>query len=152
MTERTRHPALDAFGALAGEWEMTAEFPGMEPVGGAKATFEWMDGGMLLVQRWQVPIPEAPDGIAVYGYDEGRGSVLQHYFDTRGVIRLYEAAIEDGRWTLERTTEDFSPLDFGQRFNGTIVADGATIEGTWQIAHDNDTFEKDFDITYRKLA
>jgi len=152
MTERTRHAALDAFGVVVGEWEMTAEFPGMDPVGGATATFEWMEGGMLLVQRWQVPIPEAPDGIAVYGYDEGRGSVLQHYFDTRGVVRLYEASIEGGTWTLERRTGDFSPLEFGQRFIGKIAGDGTTIEGTWQIADDNETFEKDFEMTYRKVA
>ena len=35
-------------------------------------TFERM--GPMLVQRWEIPVPEAPDGVAVLGYDEGRGT------------------------------------------------------------------------------
>jgi hypothetical protein len=60
--------------------------------------------------------------------------------------------LEDGLWKLERNKEDFSPLDFSQRFTGTFSEDGKTIEGTWEIAHDHATYEKDFDITYRKVA
>jgi hypothetical protein len=37
--------------------------------------------------------------------------------------------IEDGTWTLERSREDFSPLDFAQRYSGSLSRDGARIEG-----------------------
>ena len=58
----------------------------------------------------------------------------------------------NGLWKLERTKEDFTPLDFSQRFSGRFSEDGRTIVGTWEIANDHATYEKDFDITYRKVA
>ena len=47
--------------------------------------------------------------------------------------------------------EDFSPLDFSQRFTGTFSEDGKTIEGRWEISHDGETWETDFDMTYTKI-
>ncbi len=105
--------ASEALQPLVGSWDVSVTFPGADPAGGATTEFEFMDGGLFLVQRWTVPVPEAPDGIAVIGYDEGRGTLLQHYFDTRGVARVYEMGFEDGVWTLERTTPDFSELASG---------------------------------------
>jgi|GEM_PF-7098922 hypothetical protein len=56
---------------------------------GARASFAWLPGERCLIQRWEVPIPEAPDGIAIIGPDPERaGGYLQHYFDSRGVARL----------------------------------------------------------------
>ena len=150
--ENAKSAALEQLNPFVGEWEMEVTFPGAEPAGGATTTFEWMPGERLLVQRWEIPVPEAPDGLAVYGYDEGRGTLLQHYFDQRGVVRVYEMAVEGRSFKLERSKEDFSPLDFSQRFTGTFSDDGNTIEGTWEIAHDRATYEKDFDITYRKVS
>ena len=139
---------------FVGEWSLEVTPPGGEPSGdvGARVTFEFMPGGKFLVERWTVPIPEAPDGIALIGYDEGRGTLLQHYFDERGVARVYEMKFEDGVWELERTKPDFSPLDFAQRFRGTFSEDGSVIEGRWEICHDGSTWEHDFDLTYRKLG
>src|SRR3712207_7056819 len=48
----------------------------------ARTSFEWMSGGRFLLQRWEIPHPAAPDGLAVIGWDEGRGILLQHYFDS----------------------------------------------------------------------
>ena len=78
-----------------------------------------MTGDRFLIQRWEIPILEAPDGLAVIGYDEGRETLLQHYFDFRGVARVYEMTLE-GRWTLSRTAPDFPPLSFSQRFTGPL--------------------------------
>jgi hypothetical protein len=42
--------------------------------------FEWLPGERFLIQRWEVPVPEAPDGIAIIGSDPKReGNYLQHY-------------------------------------------------------------------------
>jgi hypothetical protein len=145
--------ALESLEQFVGDWEMEVTFPGASPVGGAQTSFEWMPGELLLLQRWEVPIPEAPDGLAVYGWDELRGTLLQHYFDTRGVVRVYEMSLEGRSWTLERTEADFSPLNFSQRFSATFSEDGKTIEGRWEIAHDHhSTYKKDFDIVYRKVG
>src|SRR5918998_1638405 len=112
--------APEALKPLVGEWSILAGFGDTPPADiGARVRFEWMPGERFLVQRWEVPVPEAPDGVAIIGLDESRGTYLQHYFDSRGVARLYEMSIEDGVWKLWRESEDFSPLDFAQRFTGT---------------------------------
>jgi hypothetical protein len=127
---------------------MRATFPGAPPVEGGRVVFEWMTGQRFLIERWEVPMPEAPDGLAIIGFDEGRGTFLQHYFDSLGIARVYAMRLEDGIWTLWRETPDFSPLDFAQRFTGTFSEDGMTITGRWEIAHDGSTWEHDFDLTY----
>ena len=141
---------------LIGEWSMAVVMPGEErpnplPDVGARVTFEWLGEKAFVVERWTVPIPEAPDGLAMIGWDAGRGTFLQHYFDERGVARVYEMSFADGVWKMERTKPDFSPFDFSQRFAGTLTGDGKRIEGTWEIAEDHKTWKKDFDLIYTRV-
>jgi uncharacterized protein YndB with AHSA1/START domain len=42
--------------------------------------------------------------------------------------------------------------DFSQRFSGTFSDDGQRIDGRWEIAHDGESWETDFDLTYVKIA
>jgi hypothetical protein len=147
MDERRQH--LERF---IGEWTMQVTFPGAPPVAGGRVVFEWMASEQFLIERWEVPVPEAPDGLAIIGFDEGRGTFLQHYFDSRGIARVYAMSLEDGVWTLWRDTPDFSPLDFAQRFTGTFSEDGSTIVGRWEIAHDGSPWEHDFDLTYVRVG
>jgi len=139
---------------LIGEWSMKLIMPGEEepPDIGARVTFEWMGDKAFVLERWTIPIPEAPDGLAVIGWDEGRGTFLQHYFDERGVARVYEMGLDGGVWTLQRMKPDFSAFNFSQRFTGTFSADGNRIDGTFEIAHDHETWEKDFDGIYTRVA
>jgi hypothetical protein len=153
-TSRERNVRLEP---LVGEWSLAMVMPGDElpspaPDVGARVTFEWMGDKAFLLERWTVPIPEAPDGLAVIGWDEGRGTFLQHYFDERGVARVYEMSFEDGVWRLERLKPDFSPYDFAQRFTGRLTGDGSRIDGTWEIAEDKVTWAKDFDLIYTRLS
>ena len=136
---------------LIGEWTMRAVFPGAPPVEGGRVVFAWMAGERFVIQRWEVPAPEAPDGLAIIGFNEGRGSFLQHYFDSRGVARVYGMSLEQGVWRLWRESPDYSPLDFAQRYTGTFSDDGATIAGRWEIAQDGVTWEHDFDLTYLRV-
>jgi len=127
---------------LIGTWSMAIVMPGEErpaevPDIGARVTFEWMGDKAFVIERWTVPIPEAPDGLAVIGWDEGRGTFLQHYFDERAIARVYEMSLADGVWKAERKQPDFSPFAFSQRYTGTFTADGKRIEGTWEIAEDH---------------
>jgi hypothetical protein len=142
---------------LVGEWSLTMVMPGDDtpdelPDVGARVIFEWMGDRAFLLERWTIPIPEAPDGLAIIGWDEGRDTFLQHYFDERGVARIYEMSFDDGVWTLERTKGDFSAFDFSQRFTGTLTDDGMRINGTWEIAEDHATWAKDFDLVYRRSS
>jgi hypothetical protein len=142
---------------LIGAWSMAIVMPGEKrpdplPDIGARVTFDWLGASAFVIERWNVPIPEAPDGLAMLGWDEARGTFLQHYFDTRGVARIYEMSFADGVWKLERSKPDFSPFEFSQRYSGTFVDGGKRIEGTWEISHDLKTWQKDFDLIYTRVA
>src|SRR5215207_9169094 len=115
-----------------GEWIMQVAFPGAPLLSGGRVVFEWMTGEQFLIERWEVPVPEAPDGLAIIGCDEGRGTFRQHYFDSRGIARVYQMSLEDGVWRLWRETPDFSPLEFAQRYTGRFSDDGRTIAGRWE--------------------
>jgi hypothetical protein len=141
---------------LVGEWSVAmvpldAPWPDVLPDMGARTSWEWLGQSDLLLQRWSVPIEEAPDGLAVIGWDDERATYLQHYFDDRGVVRVYELSLVDGELTLKRTTPDYSPLDFSQRYVGTLADDHSRIEGAWYIAHDHVTWQKDFDLVYTRV-
>ena len=143
---------LEALEPLVGEWRIVATFKDLPPAdGGARVSFGLLPGERFLIERWEIPVPEAPDGIAVIGADpESEGNYLQHYFDSRGVARVYKMSFEGGVWRLWRDEPDFSPLDFSQRYRGTLSDDGTTIDGAWEICHDGKTWEHDFDLTYRR--
>ena len=141
---------------LIGAWTMEAVFPSSSPAAGmavegvARTVFEYLPGEQFVIQRWEVPHPQAPDGIAVIGWDGARGGLVQHYFDSRGVARLYDTSLEDGVWRLSRTAADFSPLDFAQRFRGTFDDDGRTLRGAWETSPDGAAWEHDFELIYHR--
>jgi hypothetical protein len=152
MSERnSTSTPLEVF---VGEWSMEPRFDDKAPTdGGARVVFEWLPGKRFLIQRWSVPVPEAPDGIAIIGEDPSNtGQYLQHYFDSRGVARIYQMTLEGDVWSLVRHQADSSPLDFGQRYIGSISSDGQTITGYWEISHDGTTWQNDFELMYRKLS
>jgi hypothetical protein len=119
---------------------------------GARTTFEYGPGTQFVIQRWQVPHPAAPDGIAIITADPARGGFLQHYFDSRGVVRLYEMTFVDGVWTLERTEADFSPLDFAQRWEADLTADGNAIRGRWLDRSGDGEWSDDFTLIYTRTV
>ena len=104
-----------------------------------------MPGELFVIQRWEAPDP-APSGFEVIGFHRGRGSLLQNYFDSRGIARLYQMSFESGA-----TSPDLSPLDFHQRFCGRLGDDGRTISGRWKSSEDGTRWEHDFDLIYTRL-
>jgi hypothetical protein len=142
--------------ALVGEWTMVAGPPGGPKwPGEGRVRFEWSEGRAWLIQRWTIEMPEAPDGIAIIGPKDApasgeesasSGELLQHYFDSRGVHRVYEMGLAGGVWKLWREGEPFS-----QRFTGTFSDDGTTIAGRWEMSDDGETWKTDFDMTYTRV-
>ena len=118
----SRADALARLDVFVGEWIVEARFSagGDGPV--ARSTFEWALDRQFLIQRTEVPVPEAPDGLMIVSADPETGAYTQHYYDSRGVVRLYAMSFADGVWTLTRESPDFTPLDFRQRFTGTFSA------------------------------
>jgi hypothetical protein len=137
---------------FVGRWEVEAEVPQLQP--GAlrgRTSFEWLFGHRFLVQRAGVEHPSAPDSHMVIAPDARRpGEYLQHYFDERGVVRLYAMTFDGRTWTLRRVEPDFSAFDFAQRFTGTFRDGGDTIAGRWERSADGEAWELDFRLTYRR--
>jgi hypothetical protein len=156
----SREEALARLDVFVGEWAVEATFPGdrTAPAGGtgggvlARSRFEWALDRQFLLQRTEIPIPEAPDSLAIIGADPETGAYTQHYYDSRGVARLYRMSLTDGVWTLTREAPDFTPLDFRQRFAGTFGEDGDTIVGAWEIGPVDGGWEHDFALTYRRVG
>jgi hypothetical protein len=152
----TPKKALEELDALVGEWTMAAKPPDGPPwPGEGRVSFEWSEGKAWLIQRWTVELPEAPDGIAVIGPKDApasgqesarSGELLQHYFDSRGVHRVYEMSLQNGVWKMWREGEPFD-----QRFTAKFSDDGATIEGRWERVDDGEWIV-DFDSTYRRVG
>jgi hypothetical protein len=137
--------------AFVGAWDLEAVFPGGSPVEGevgARAEFEWILDGTFLLERSEVDHPDAPNGYSIVAPDADGDGYTQHYFDSRGVARIYKMNFDGRTWTLMRETADFSPLDFKQRYTGTFSDDGKRIQGAWEICHDGATWQKDFDLNY----
>jgi hypothetical protein len=97
-------------------------------------------------------VPEAPDGLCVIAADPDGDGYTEHYFDSRGVVRLYAMTFDGRTWTLTREAADFTPLEFAQRYIGTLSEDGATITGRWEIKHPGQDWETDFDLNYVRAA
>ena len=148
MTADNGSGELQDLDVLVGRWTMTASFNsgGTPPL--AETTFEWLEGRTFLVQRWRVDHPDAPDGIAIIGYDAERATLLQHYFDSRGVVRVYDMSLAGNTWQLMRIGQDFS-----QRFIGVFDESRDVITGSWEASSDDGaTWEHDFDLTYTKAS
>jgi hypothetical protein len=142
---------LERLNPFVGEWDLEVSLPS-SPGAHARTTFEWALDGRFLVQRAEITVPHVPDSLAIIGADPRGEAFAQHYFDSRGVVRVYAMTFEDGVWTLTRTSPDFSDLSFWQRYTGTFSADGDTIDGQWEICHDEGaTWEKDFDLVYTRV-
>jgi hypothetical protein len=148
MNQRTRDAALKRLEAFVGEWRVDASFPGSPP---GHTVFEWALNGQYLVQRSETPHP-APDSLTVVSVNPTTGAYTQHYFDSRGVTRVYAMTLSRGTWTLIRESPDFSPLDFNQRFFGKFAKDGETIKGAWETRKkDSSKWVKDFDLVFSRV-
>jgi hypothetical protein len=152
-----RADALARLDVFASEWVTEARFPGDQPPPSSagdglqvRSRFEWALDRQFLLQRTEIPIPEAPDSLTIVSVDPQTGAYTQHYYDSRGVARLYTMTQAGGVWTLTRESPDFTPLDFRQRFTGTFSEDGNTISGAWEKCLAGAGWEHDFALTYRR--
>jgi hypothetical protein len=134
---------LELLGALVGSWTTGGSHPRLPGEIRGRAVFAWLEGRRFLVGRSHYDHPDVPDALAVTGIIDGR--LAMHYFDSRGVFRVYSVEMSPGTWRFWRDGPDFS-----QRFTGTFSGDGDTITGRGQLSHDGTTWEDDLALTYRR--
>lgn len=149
-----RPVSLDRLNVLVGEWEVQATFkagffgPGnRETTGRGRATFQWLDGRFFLTQRFVNEHPAVPSGIAIIGTSEERNTFAQHYYDSRGVARVYQMTLAGREWKLWREAPGF-----WQRYTGLISEDSTEITGAWEASADGREWKHDFDLTYIKTG
>jgi hypothetical protein len=148
LDQPARRAALARLEPFVGEWTTEASIaPGLQ----GSNVFEWTLDGQFLAQRSTIPHPQAPDAYSIIGVDQTGETYTQHYFDSRGVVRLYAMTFDGRDWQLLRTEPDFSPLDFSQRYTGTMSQDGETIDGRWESSNDGATWELDFELSYTRV-
>src|SRR5687768_5454802 len=103
-------PTLQPLGRLVGKWTTEATHPAMPGVVvRGTAVFEWLEGEQFLILRTRNDHPDFPDSIAVIGYTEqdrvqekkapersfsDQRPLTMHYFDSRGVFRVYQTSID----------------------------------------------------------
>lgn len=136
---------LELMQALVGTWTTEGAHPLLpgEAIRG-QATFEWLDGQRFLIQRSHYDHPRIPDAIAITGLTDDE--LLMHYFDSRGVQRVYSVSMTPQTWSFSRDDPDFA-----QRFTGTFGDGGDTIVGRGELCHDGVTWEDDLALTYRRI-
>ena len=144
---------MKEFEPLIGEWHGEGEVPIEPPVRiSVEQTVERL--GEFIVVRSVGRPAEVPDSISIIGGGPAGEPQPMHYFDERGVERLYMTAVEASTWRIWRAPgEDWNGPNgpgFNQRFIGEISADGRTIEARWErgMGDDGDEWEVDFPITY----
>ncbi|RKD71354.1 hypothetical protein ATL39_2750 [Sinobaca qinghaiensis] len=145
-----RDTAIQQLSFFIGDWELEVIHPHLGTISGS-TVFEWMETEQYMMQRIRIDQPDFPGSTIVYDYDAEAKMYLQHYFDSRGVTRLYQMSLDHHTWKLWRETSDFSPLDFSQRFTGEINASQDVIQSVWEKAYDGVTWEHDFKVMYRKV-
>jgi hypothetical protein len=132
---------------LVGQWATEATHPGLPgTVVTGQSTFEWLEDQRFLIQRSHHGHPDLPDAVAVIGIIDGKPTM--HYFDQRGVHRMFEVDITAEAWLFWNDTPGFS-----QRFTGTFSDHGRAINGQGELSRDDGaTWAPDLAITYRRIG
>jgi hypothetical protein len=146
-------PTMKDFERLIGAWHGEGEIPAQPPMKvSSDATIERF-GDFILFRSVGHPA-EMPDTLAIIGGAPDGEPQPMHYFDSRGVKRLFMTALDGSAWKIWRAPgEDWNGPDgpgFNQRFIGEISADGTMIDGRWErgMGEAGDEWSVDFPITY----
>jgi hypothetical protein len=141
------NPALEPFSVLIGNWNTTGTH-GLLPdtVLHGHTSFEWLENGAFLLMRSEIDDPRFPKAIAIFGSDDAEAEYYMLTFDERGVSRKYEVTLQDNTWKWWRNAPGFF-----QRYQGIIADGGNTIVGKGELSRDGLSWEKDLDLTYRRV-
>jgi hypothetical protein len=135
---------------LIGSWRQLVDAPRhIEEKVKGEMTLEWLRDEKVILQRSITENPMFPEGVVlIVPADEvAEGDFTAHYFDSRAVSRVLHMSFRDSVWKWWRYATDAD--DFDQRFEGTLSADGRTIESSCYLVEDGEWIH-DFDVTYTR--
>ena len=132
---------MNALDRLVGSWEFTMHHSAMsEQVTGRQRYERVLDGAFVLL-HWTYDHPDFPDAMIFISEER------YHYFDVRGIVRIFDLDVADDGWSMVRLDDDFSQR-FTARFTGPD-----DIEGSGEASYDaGTTWQPDFTINYRRSA
>jgi hypothetical protein len=133
---------------LVGEWSTESRHPAVAgTVIAGSSRVEWLPGEQFLIYRTVYDHPDFPDAISIIGDTNG---LQMHYFDVRGVHRLFELSVTADGWSIAMPLRDDSP--FAQRMTYTFDDAEHTMSGKGQLSYDGVTWEDDLETTYRRRS
>lgn len=153
MKKRSKHeasipnPALEPLSRLVGEWETTGQHPHVPgTIFHGHSSFKWIEGGAFLIMHSEMEEKGIPSGIAIFGSDDSAREYFMLYFDERKVSRKYSVSFQDDIMKWWRNAPGFS-----QRCTCTILNNGNTMTCKWELSKDGVIWEKDLELTYRRV-
>ena len=131
---------MSALDRLLGTWEFTMHHSAMSaPVTGRQRYDRVLDGAFVLL-HWTYDHPDFPDAMALLSEDR------YHYFDVRGIVRVFNLEADEDGWSMVRLDEDFSQR-YTARFRGADI-----MESTGEMSHDNGVrWQPDLTMTHRRV-
>ena len=150
---------LQPLDRLVGRWSSEATHPSLpDTTVSGTLTAEWLEGRRFLILRTRNEHPEFPDAISIIGFSdvdrageppaaaaEQPTQLSMHYFDSRGVCRVYDAVVDADTWRLWRHAPGLS-----QTFVGEFADDGDTVLGLWRMCEDGANWSDDLRVVYRR--
>lgn len=126
---------------LLGAWDLTMRHSAMsEPVGGRQHYERVLDGAFVQL-IWTYDHADFPDAVAMLSPDR------LHYFDVRGVVRVFDLTLEDDGFQLIRLDPQFAQR-FTSRFEGPDA-----MEMYGEASDDGGaTWQHDFTLTLRRIS
>lgn len=130
-----------ALDRLLGSWDLVMHHSQMsEPVHGQQSYKRALDDAFVMM-HWEYDHPDFPDAIAILD------ATRYHYFDVRGVIRVFDFQLKTSGWVMTWLDPEFS-----QRSTGTF-RDDDTIEVRGERSADRgESWEDDFTMVLTRFA
>lgn len=140
-----RDPALDDLDIFVGGWETEATHPLIDGIVRGRCSYEWLTGRSFLIQRSEMPPNTVPSSIWVVGGASDTAGVWPvHYFDSRGVTRVYQLSFRDRVLKIWRDQPGFMQRSVG------VFEDDRTFRLRSQLAEGTGSWKRDLEMTLRR--
>ena len=133
---------------LVGEWTTEATHPAVPgTIISGSSQVEWLEGEQFVIYRTHYDHPDFPDAISIIGDTDG---LHMHYFDTRGVYRLFELTVSADGWAIAIGPHGDPPLSL--RVAYTFEHADRKMSGKGQLSYDDVNWDDDLEITYLRAS